>query len=370
MKMRDVFAVMVCLLAVGRAQEAGRVVSAKEARHRAEVGVVALQRWYEPGTGLYRTTGWWNSANGLTAVIDLMRASGSKKYVGVVGNTFVRAQIAVAKTEQVEKRTGFPGFLNHYYDDEGWWALAWIDGYDLTRDGRYLGMAETIFADMAGGWDSTCGGGIWWSKDRTYKNAIANELFFSVAAHLAVRGKGDRQSYSDWAGKEWAWFQASGMVNERGLVNDGLVIDADSGACRNNGKTVWTYNQGVLLGGLAEWSLGHGTALPEARGFADAALKALTDTDGVLHDGCEPECGADGVQFKGIFARNLGVLNRVVREPRYSRFLAVNAESIWAKDQAAAGEFGVVWSGTPTMLNAGAQISAVDALVAAMPGKR
>ena len=79
----------------------------------------------------------------------------------------------------------------------------------------YLAMAQSIFADMAGGWDETCGGGIWWSKDRKYKNAIANELFLSVATHLVNRVKDVK--YGEWAEKEWRWFKASGMINEEQL---------------------------------------------------------------------------------------------------------------------------------------------------------
>ena len=88
-------------------------------------------------------------------------------------------------------------------------SLAWIDVYDLTQEQRYLPMAASIFADMANGWDSTCGGGIWWSKDRNYKNAIANELFLSVAAHLAARTSdpANRAQYLAWAHKEWDWSQ-------------------------------------------------------------------------------------------------------------------------------------------------------------------
>lgn len=377
MSLRHALTLTFCLIAspVCRPQQPPVSTPPDQMRHRAQLGIEALQRWYVPGTGLYRTTGWWNSANVITALTDYMRLSGSKQYTVVLANTYTHAQITVPKAQQVdslEKMTGFPGFLNTYYDDEGWWALAWIDAYDLTHDIRYLATAQTIFDDMAGGWNDTCGGGIWWSKDRTYKNAIANELFFSVAAHLTNRVPADRERYAGWAAKEWQWFAGSGMINERHLVNDGLTIDKTSGACRNNGKTVWTYNQGVLIGALAEWSKSdqQPAVLDQARLIADASLTQLTDKDGILHDTCEPNCGPDGVQFKGIFMRNLRALDVVAPDPRYRTLFASNADSIWKKDQAPEVRFGVVWSGPPLSLNAGAQSSALDALIAAIPDQK
>jgi predicted alpha-1,6-mannanase (GH76 family) len=265
--------------------------------------------------------------------------------------------------------TGFPGFLNKYYDDEGWWALAWIDAYDLTHDKRYLTMARSIFDDMAASWDGTCGGGIWWSKDRGYKNAIANELFFSVAAHLATRAPtADRESYSNWATKEWSWFRGTGMINADSLVNDGLTIDKSTGVCHNNQKTVWTYNQGVLIGALAEWSKSPAgnASLDDAKRIAEASLTHLTDNNGILHEPCEPKCSADGIQFKGIFVRNLRDLNAIAPAPRYSKAFVVNADSIWTKDRTPQNTFGTVWSGPPGEPDAGTQSSAIDALVAAI----
>jgi predicted alpha-1,6-mannanase (GH76 family) len=102
-------------------------------------------------------------------------------------------------------------------------------------------MAESIFADMAASWDGTCGGGIWWSKDRTYKNATANELFLSTAAHLANRDSAGRLGYLDWANREWMWLVKSGTINAQSLVNDGLRIDGgqtSAGTCTNNGRNM------------------------------------------------------------------------------------------------------------------------------------
>lgn len=347
-----------CLVAVGCAQKTAKQTPSVDQMQRASAGIKTLQGWYDPSTGLYKTTGWWNSANATTVLVDYARTKKTNQYNTVLANTFTAAQ----KT--------FPNFLNKYYDDEGWWALAWIDAYDLTGNQQYLAMAKSIFADMTTGWDNTCGGGVWWNKDRHYKNAIANELFLSVAAHLANRDTSNSTQYLDWANKEWAWFAQSGMINAQGLINDGLEIgngQAPSASCVNNGKTTWSYNQGVVLGGMAELSkLNTDPALlQDAHKIAGAAITDLTDRSGVLHDPCEPNCGADGVQFKGIFVRNLFELDRVDPQPAYRTFIDTNADSIWDRAQGPQTQFDQVWSGPFISSNADSQSSALDAIVSA-----
>jgi predicted alpha-1,6-mannanase (GH76 family) len=321
-------------------------------RSYADGAAAALQSLYDASTGLFPTTGWWNSANALTALIDYSARTKTSTYVGDITLTFDKNSSA--------------SFLNNFYDDEGWWALAWIDAFDLTHDGRYLAMAETIFADMAGGWDTTCQGGIWWSKDRTYKNAIANELFLQVAIRLHARTQDDAGpgGYLDWATREWKWFDASGMINGSSLVNDGL--DA---SCKNNGQTTWTYNQGVLVGALVD--LAHqasdATLLARAQAIGDASLKALVDAQGVLREPCEPSCGGDGPQFKGIFMRHLGELAVATGAPRYQAFLAKNADWIWNAARGSGNQLGLTWSGPFDSADASRQSSALDALNAAIP---
>ena len=207
-------------------------------------GMQQMQNWYVQSSGLYQTpTGWWNAANAITVLVDYSRATNTTTYLSAVSNTFTNAN----------KANGSSNFITSANDDEGWWALAWMDAYDLTKNAAYLTMAQTIFTDMAGQWDTTtCGGGVWWSKDLTnsaYKNAITNEIFLELAAGLANRTTDATQkaSYLAWAQKEWQWFSASGMINSQNMVNDGLNA-ANPSACTNNGQTTWTYNQGVIWG--------------------------------------------------------------------------------------------------------------------------
>lgn len=141
-------------------------------------------------------------------------------------------------------------FLNTYYDDEGWWAIVWLKAYDVYQNATYLQLSRVIFQDIIRGWDdSVCGGGIWWDKKKTYKNAIPNELLLSLATRLYLRT--NETVFYDWATKEYAWFYHTGMINAEWLVNDGLN-SSDPKSCTNNKGITWTYNQGVLLGGLAD----------------------------------------------------------------------------------------------------------------------
>jgi predicted alpha-1,6-mannanase (GH76 family) len=370
MKMRHVFVnrtflLGVCFLMIivraGLGETARPAFATESVAQQTSQGILVLQKWYNPQTGLYDGTGWWNSANAITVLTDYARATNTKKYNQLLANTLVRAQLKS------------PGFINDYYDDEGWWALAWIDAYDLTGDQKYLMAAESIFVDMVGGWDQTCGGGIWWSKERHYKNAIANELFFSVAAHLANRDQIHREQYFGWADRSWKWFAATGMINGQNLVNDGLTSansQADATSCKNNGQTAWSYNQGVLLGGLVEFSRIDRTASPAllqtAHKIATAAITRLVDRNGVLHDSCEPDCGADGVQFKGIFVRNLVSLYKASPQPAYKEFIDTNAKAILNSGRSSDYQFDQRWSGAFSKGDAASQSSALDALVGAI----
>jgi predicted alpha-1,6-mannanase (GH76 family) len=337
--------------------------SARDFRAYAAAGVAALQQWYDPSSGLWQSTGWWNAANALNAVIQYTQRTRDDTYRDVIATTYTAAQSTHA------------GFIDDQYDDNAWWALTWVAAYDLTGDTRYLETARAIFTADTAGWDDVCHGGVWWNVSKNYKNAIPNELFLTLAARLHQRTPGDhgRESYLAWALKEWEWFAASGLINGLGLVNDGL-----SPACENNDGVTWTYNQGVILGGLVALHeiTGDRAYLERAEAIASAALRYLTTPaeasagpPGVLVEPCEltgTGCDGDQTQFKGIFTRNLYELYLQDRRPAYRTFILNNARSIWDNNRNAEDQFGLCWTGPFDTADASRQSSALDALNAAV----
>ncbi|KAK9460853.1 glycoside hydrolase [Lipomyces oligophaga] len=327
-----------------------------------------LQTYYNETTGRYSTIGWWNAANCITTLADFAKLNASDAdnlgLPAVFANTYTNAQ------------SYHENFINDAYDDEGWWAMALIHAYDVTGTEEFLTMAQSIFEDIHSGVDDVCGGGVYWEKTKTYKNAIANELYLFVASSLANRASNDTEQsyYYDIAATQWAWFRDSGLINSDNLINDGLTINSDTN-CTNNGQTTWTYNQGTILGAITEFVTAgaNGTEVfPYAESIATAAITNLA-TDGILHEPCEDSCDSNAIMFKGVFMRNLHYLyNSGIGDSAKSSikdFILTNADAVWDNARFTNNNtFGEDWSGPPDAgtVNAGTQNCGLDALVAAI----
>lgn len=320
------------------------------AGERRTAAATALMMSFDRNTKLFGGNGWWTGANALTAIIDNARVTGMKSYTYAIAETY-------------EKNINAQGgnFTNEYLDDTGWWGLAWIAAYDLTGEKRYLDTAQKDAAHMYANWNSTCGGGVRWNTNGNYKNAITNELFLTLTAALHNRIPGDT-AYLNQAKAEWSWFQNSRMINSENMINDGL-----NDSCGNNGQTTWTYNQGVVLGGLTELykATGDTSLLTTARTLANASTVKL-ESGGVLREPGEGnDCTGDGPSFKGAYVRGLGKLNQQLSDHPYAATLGRWANAAYSKDRNALDQYGPHWNGDKGAIGYGCQQSALDLLNAA-----
>ncbi|KAL2022320.1 hypothetical protein VTK56DRAFT_5718 [Thermocarpiscus australiensis] len=332
--------------------------------------------FYDASQGRWTpSVAWWLSGVALTTLLDYMFKTGSQEYMTQAKQVIQQQRNAsLAWWPQ-----GGGEFRVESTDDTGWWALAMVRMYDLTGDREYLNISIKDEAYMYSQWtDADCGGGVYVDvKTGTYKNAIANELYIKLAASLHNRIR-DGTTYLSRAERAWSWFKASGMINQDNLINDGLAED-DNGVCFNNKLPTWTYNQGVILGGLAELhrATQNASYLTSARTIADAVLSSkntLTQGDpGILTEPCEAadSCNDDQQVFKGVFAANLAELDDALPDADevgsgYRPYLAQNAESAHARARDAAGFYDVGWAGPFRNSTLSKQASAAWLMVASI----
>jgi hypothetical protein len=102
-----------------------------------------------------------------------------------------------------------------WFDDNGWWGLAFMNAYRATGTYRWLKDAERALAYVAAaGWDPQ-GGGIWWNTEHPYKagEALAADTLLATLLY--------RQTHSPFAQgqaeKFLLWGDTLGFSSTNGL---------------------------------------------------------------------------------------------------------------------------------------------------------
>jgi len=260
---------------------------------------------------------YWPQAHALDVMIDAYARNNNLTYKTTIDQWY----------DGVKKNNGNT-FLNQFYDDMEWNALAMLRAYNITSDEKFKTAATDVWKDIQTGWNTNAGGGIAWKKDQPYsKNACSNGPACILAARLY-------QQFNDVKDKEWAikiygWEKEYLFNISNGAVADN--IDSRTGEV----KTTWifTYNQGTFIGSALELYkiTGDKGYLNDAVKAADYALNNLVDSnDRILKN----EGTGDGGLFKGVFVR---YFTQLILTPdlsstiqkRYITFLKHNGETLW-----------------------------------------
>ena len=259
---------------------------------------------------------WWQ-AHGLDVLLDGYQRTKSADYLTRVKQLQVGAKAKNGNT-----------YLNEYYDDMEWEALACLRAFQLTGDASYKATAALLWTDIKTGWNTNQGGGIAWRKTQLdFKNTPANAPAAILAARLYLLDH--NADDLAWAQKIYAYVKKTLVDPNSGAVWDGINGNGNGQLAKNQ----YTYNQGVYLGAGLELY----RATQQATYLDDAnhtAAYVLNDTQlspgGVLKD----EGGGDGGLFKGILVRYLALLATEPAVPATTRasyvsFLKFNGESLY-----------------------------------------
>src|SRR5215217_5686721 len=239
-------------------------------------------------------------------------------------------------------------FVNNYYDDMAWLALATLRLDALAGETRRPGRRrnEAVRKTLTLQFDAACtddlGGGAFWSKKLDFKNTPATAPIALFYARTGQRTKA--QSLLDW-------LDATLFDPAQDLYLDGARLGPDGTVLIE--RSIYTYNQGPVLGALLE--LGGNANLARAAALVEAVDRQLTVPAGEGNDGGEAsgermvlrcEGTGDGGLFTGILCRYLALAAADPRLPRKARATAARlvtstAEAFWAGKQPAAARNGL-----------------------------
>lgn len=307
-----------------------------------QLGVVA---W--PATRQHRLFGTWHywwQAHLLDNLVDAQ-----------VRDPRPERQKAIARQIRAHRLRNNLSWVNSYYDDMAWLALALERAATLASVERPKALKK-LCDQFVNAWVPEDGGGIPWRKQDQFFNAPANG---PAAIFLARYDRLRRaQQMSDWIDETL-------IDPETYLVFDGI----------KGGSLVraqYTYCQGVVLGLEAELAARTDDAEHATRVHRlVAAIAENMATDGVI----KGAGGGDGGLFNGILARYLALTattlpqngdeDSAARDTARSLVLA-SAEAAWQNRQVVDGMplFGAFWDRTAEIPTAaGGQAQFVEGAV-------
>jgi hypothetical protein len=261
-------ALAVLLPAAGAATQARARAAALSAPQQhylalAEQGVArALRRWHDPRRGWYDARLADRDRYPLATIWDIVPLFQSLGAIAIASPTSAHRRAVTSFASGAERYLNrglrpVPGYSPYpgdrapgtqtWFDDNGWWGLAFMSAFRATGNRRWLNDAQRALSYIArAGWDRSSGG-IWWNTQHPYKSgpALASDTLLATLLY--------QQSHSAFdlaqARRFLAWANTSGFSQSDGLYAgsslnatpvdyiEGPLIYAQATLCRLTGAS-------------------------------------------------------------------------------------------------------------------------------------
>jgi hypothetical protein len=201
---------------------------------------------------------WWWAANALYALTDYAQDQPSSLAAATVQsvlantyNVFCGLPSTCPTSPNSDGSNDFAtleNFQNTYFDDTGWWALAWVNAWELTGQADYLYLAEELWNYITQkGWvDTACGSSlIQYSGTNDQgqtatQDTVANVVYLRLSAWLylitTARKASQAEEYLDGGGQS--------LGSDGGAVAVAAWLAGNAG----NGGTATTPPSGLISG--------------------------------------------------------------------------------------------------------------------------
>ncbi len=209
-----------------------------------------------------------------------------------------------------------------YYDDNAWGGLDLIHAYLATGNATDLTLAQDEFNFAVTGWDASttdgCPGGVLWEDVAgSQRNTTANGANAELGAELDLLTHNTADL--SWATRMYQW--AVGCLGTtNGLYDDHVNPNGSVNS------TIWSYNQGVMVGA--------GVLLAKATGTTSYLTQAeQTANAAVAYFGTGSALQTQGPAFNAIYFRDLFLLNQVAPNAAYASEAQSFATTMWSQRQ-------------------------------------
>lgn len=314
--------------------------------------------YYREKEGSNHWAYFWNQALIILMVEDRYECMGDESVKTLI-NELLNAFLVHEKNTKTNDITDWT--WNEYQDDLLWAGLAFIRGYKITGNPRFLAQAKWDWEFLYNrGYDEQLGGGIWWDIRKGNKSGLSNNPAVSMACYLYEATK--EEIYLQRAKEIYDWIYNT-LREPNGSIDENISKD---------GKKTYSYNV-YNVGAFIE-AANALYRVTKDESYADDAKTSIQFVmrDRVNANGIMSKWHRDGT-WQSEFARGMGMFVKennlwnyqadytTNRKPiTYYEWMRMNASAAWKTHNANNITFNEWARATPLAPEAGQVWSAME----------